>query len=824
MRTKLIALLVMLFCVIGLHAQVADDWYQNKTIRAITFEGLKNVARTELDGLLSSFRGKPYTDELYWDILQKLFALEYFDDITPVALPGDAERNSVVLQFQLVEKPVIKEIRFRGNSQIRTPDLLDKITLKERDIYNELKTRLDERALRDFYLEKGYAGIKVVSTATANQDKSITLEFQITEGKQTVVSAILFEGNSVMATRTLKSALSLKEARLLSLGTFREASLEADKLAIRNYYIERGYVDAIVETVIREVDTETNPEKNLLTLTFVIKEGEQYTYGGTTIEGNKIFSTEDLLSRIRMKEGDVLNLSRFNAGYQSVADLYFENGYTSNYINRQEIRDNDRKRISYKIVVVERERSHVENIIIKGNERTKDQVILREFTLEPGDIFSKTKLLDSIRNLYNTRYFSIVAPDIVQGSEENLLDVIVALEEQSTASLQFGITFSGVTDADTFPLSIFFQWEDKNFMGNGQTVSANLTASPDTQSLQLGFAENWFMGTPLTVGFNLSLAHKRLYAYQDVLYPIFSDDDYDDANGKVPPDPFSTWEEYEAASSLDDAFRMQYDRWELGFGTSTGYRWYPAFAMLTLRGGVNFSLVQNVFDPLLYRPADRKIRDSQGRWNWNNSIWTKLSLDDRDVNYDPSKGWFFSEQITLYGLIPTLENEYYYRSDSKAEGYITLVDYPVTDVWSLKFVLGAYTGFSFLNPVGESVLGDSSKLYIDGMFNGRGWNSLYSTVRGQAMINHWLELRMPLAPGVLAADFYFDAAAVKDDLSAMSSLSLNDYYFSYGPSLRFSIPQFPLRLMFANTFRIQDGNYVKDKDWQFVLSFNIPNL
>jgi outer membrane protein insertion porin family len=88
------------------------------------------------------------------------------------------------------------------------------------------------------------------------------------------------------------------------------------------------------------------------------------------------------------------------------------------------------------------------------------------------------------------------------------VDVIVNLEEQSTASIQFGVTFSGVTDVDTFPLSVFLQWEDKNFLGNGQTLSTNLTASPDTQSISLGFSENWFLGSPLTVSFELAYSHK----------------------------------------------------------------------------------------------------------------------------------------------------------------------------------------------------------------------------------------------------------------------------------------------------------------------------
>lgn len=829
MRTKLIALLLLLFCIGGVFAQTADDWYQNKPIRTINFEGLKHVARSELDGLFTSYMGKNFTDEIYWEILQKLYALEYFDQITPIALPGDVNKNTVLLQFTVIEKPVVKNIKFIGNKKIRTADLLEKITLKEGDIYNELKSRLDERAIRDFSLEKGYANIKVSSEAIVNPDNTISLRFTLSEGKQTVISALSFEGNRVMATKTLRGILKLKEAKLLNSGTFQESKLETDKAAIRSYYVERGYVDAVVENVIRVVDSDTNPEKNLLSLTFVIKEGEQYTYGGTTIEGNKIFGTEELLGKIRLKEGDVLNLNRFNEGYQAVADTYFENGYTSNYINRQEKRDNDRKRISYAITVVESERSHIEHIIIKGNTKTKDKVITREFTFEQGDIFSKAKLLESVRNLYNLRYFSTVVPDLSQGSEANLVDVVIALEEQSTASVQFGVTFSGSADADAFPLSVFIQWEDKNFRGNGQTVSANVTASPDTQSLSLGYSENWFLGSPLTVSFNASIAHKKLYAYQDVLFPFFNDDDFDEYG--IIPDPFTSYDDYQNnLYDIDSSYRMKYDRWEYGIGTSTGYRWMPKIANVTLRGGLNFSVVQNVYDGAVYRPADKGIRDQHGKWVWANSIWTRLSLDKRDLNYDPSTGWFTSEQLTLNGLIPNIETAYYLRSDTKGEVYFKLLDVPLTDTWNLKIVLAGYSGISFQRPVGNNPISDTNKLYIDGMFIGRGWNNLYTNtaVRGNLMINHWLELRVPLAPNVIAMDWYFDAVAIKPELQDISSLSLNDYYFSYGPSFRFLIPQFPLRLMLANTFRIQNGDFEwgngKGPDWKFVLSFNIANL
>ena len=131
-------------------------------------------------------------------------------------------------------------------------------------------------------------------------------------------------------------------------------------------------------------------------------------------------------------------------------------------------------------------------------------------------------------------------------------------------------------------------------------------------------------------------------------------------------------------------------------------------------------------------------------------------------------------------------------------------------------------------------IGDSSRLYIDGMFNGRGWTSIYNKVRGKALWSNILELRMPVVPGVLALDFFADAAVVKESPSMLADISKEDFFFSFGPGIRFTIPQFPLRLLFANTGKFGstsssdnygkgDGEWHWDKNWKFVLSFNITN-
>jgi len=813
MLKKVIAATVLILSLWSLSAQVPDNWYENKPITSITFQGLNSVSRTELDGVFDSFKGKPFSDETYSEILQKLYALDYFSNIIPKAVPADDEYRYVRLEFEVTEKPVITLIKIVGNNQISRGDLLSKIVLKKGDIYNELKKNADEQTIKNYYTEKGYATATVNSAVSDSPQGGVILEFTITEGKQTIVSEVTFQGNSAVGEKALKGVLVTKPAKFLVKGIFKESALEEDKAAIQQFYGERGYIDAHVENIVQDVDSETDPQKNLVKLTYVIMEGDQYTYGGTIFEGNKIFSTEDLEAKIRLSPGAVLNMTKFEQGFQAIADTYFENGYTSNYINRAMQRDSATKKASFTITIVERRRSHIENIIIRGNKRTKDYVIRRELLLEPGDVFSKSKFTNSLRNLFNLRYFSTVVPDVQQGSEQDLMDVILNVEEQSTASIQFGVTFSGVSDADSFPLSLFVQWQERNLAGRGNEISVNATAATDNQTLQFGYAENWFLGYPITLGFDLSVSHKSLFAYQDAVFPY---------------GPFKSRDEFAKNQDLANAYRMRYDRMETTFGIHTGYRWFPRYCTITWRGGINFSLGKNFYDTGLYRPADPTVRRQQAGWRLSNSFWTRLSFDGRDLQYDPSKGWFFSEQISFFGLLPKLEDEYFFRSEAKAEAYVTLLNYPVSEIWNLKFVLAFYTGFSFQLPLPNSLIGDESKLSIDGMFTGRGWMTLGVAGKGNVLVNHWLEFRWPLAHGILSFDFFLDAAAVKKDLADLKTFSINDYYMSFGPGLRFVIPQFPLRLMFANTFKPENGKLVwgngKGADWRFVLSFSIPNL
>ena len=214
---KIVTFTLILIFSVTLFAQDSSNWYYGKKIRSIDFKGLENVTDVELSGVTSSFVGKPYSDALYFDLLNRVFALDLFDDISVEALPGDAKGDSVVIEFTVQERPAIVDISFEGNKKLKDSELKDDISIKEKDIYNASKILLDERVIRDAYLKEGFTNVRV-SSRTEDVEDGIKIIFSITEGKATILKSVSFEGNQLAADKTLKGLLSMKEAAFFSKG------------------------------------------------------------------------------------------------------------------------------------------------------------------------------------------------------------------------------------------------------------------------------------------------------------------------------------------------------------------------------------------------------------------------------------------------------------------------------------------------------------------------------------------------------------------------------------------------------------------------------
>lgn len=802
MHRRLLSVVFMIsFCFVSLFAQNTSDgdWFWNKTISKIEFFGLNKVKKANLTAIIDSFTDTSFTEDNYNELLDRLYSLDYFEEIEPYAEKDPKNPNNVIVMVNVVEKPLITLITFSGNVKIRNGELREVIKTKTSDIYNESKILLDERLIRDHYIQKGYSDSKVTHVINKTEE-GITVTFNIVEGINTVIKEISITGNSIISESTLKKKLTLKTVGFLRDGAYQLSAMEVDKRKILSYYQEKGYIDAAILDV--KIDSVFNSEKqrNELSITFIIQEGNKYTFKGITVSGNEIFSEKEIREQMKLTSGSDFNSVKFQEGMNGIQGLYVDNGYMNCVVEPRPVKNIETKEISYNIKIVEGQRSHVENIIIKGNTKTKDFVIRREIPIEEGDVFSREKIISGLRNLYNLQFFGNVVPDVKQGSEQNLVDVIVNVEEKGTIGLNFGMTFSGITDPNDIPISLYFKLDNTNLFGEGRGISVSTNIAKSEQSLDFSYNQSWFNNLPISYSQSLSFSHKTSSAQINMFSPNLQ--------------------------LNQNYYYTNYEGFSAAIGTSFGRRWDYNNKILTAVGGMSNSLTKYVYNENLYTPTDLGLSIFANRWGLTNTLSGSVSLDARDINYDPSKGWFASEKLTWHGLIPGLEKEFFLKSETKGEYYYTFCDIPVSETWNFKLTLAGFSSLSVLMPVGSSV-SESNKLYIDGMFNGRGWTEVYksSSGKGEALWNTQLELRMPIVPGIVGIDLFHDAVAVKPDFGSMiTDLHIDDFYFSFGPGIKLLIPQFPLHLLFAFRYQYDDnGIRMADVPYQFVLSFNIVN-
>jgi len=833
-----------------LAAQSAPDWYLDKPITDIRFDGLVTVSKSDIEGVTKPYLGQKFTETLFQDLQTALYNLDYFDGlIVPTAIKANDQGSAVILLFKVTEKPSVEALEFTGNDKLRSSELQSVLTVKKGDLVNPAKVQADERAVENYYRERGFLDIEVSSTIQEPKDRRTTVVFQVKEGLQTAVKSVTFQGNSAVSTSTLMGLLQTKAQSFFDSGLFKEDAFSKDLRSVETYYWNHGYLDARITDVQRTIAFDTAADRNMLSIVLTVKEGETLLFGGFTFAGNQVFSTDTLGALVRQPTGKTLSKERLEADYQRVVDLYLENGYIFNNISRQEVREGNT--VSYKISIIERPRAHIESLIVKGNTKTKDKVILREIPVEVGDVFSKSKIIEGIRNLYNLQYFNSVTPETPQGSADGLMDLVFNVEEGKTADVSFGLAFSGTSD---FPISAQMKWSDRNFGGNGQTVSIDSTLSRDTQSLTLSSTENWFLDQRLTLGGSFGFTHTvNTKIDQDVQGPTYSDSEI--------PDPYQEYDyvfsksttyagvSYAAGatfpgvitSSSDSRIsqydlitryqydlnngtvkknaQMQYDSWKFTLALNTGYSWYTGLGRFGLGTGEKSTLQMVTYDSTIYRPASQSLRDNLDQWMLANQVWLKGTWDTRDLVYNPSDGFLLSETLTLGGGLLG-GSTHFTRTDTRAEGYWKFFSWPVAESYSLDLVAKARTAFSFLGPTfggpGTLDVQPTDELYIDGMMSGRGWG--YQS-GGKATWTSGFEIRtpVPFVGQLLWIDTFVDDAVFVDSaqtdpaLSNPFSLPLASHDFAWGSGLRIVSPQFPLALYLAKPFKVSDSGAVT---WQ----------
>lgn len=798
---------VLLLAAAPCAAQQDGEWYYGKPIRAVEFAGLVTVDEGDLRPIVDPYLERPFELDLFYEMQAALYATELFESLEATAVESGDDRATVTVRWSMRERPTIDQIVIEGERRLRESQIIGAMQSEPDAILISRQLEEDLDAIRRLYRTDGFGSVAVASELEHDEDANrVTVRITVTEGIRTTVVAIDFVNNRFASPGTLRSQMTTRERALLQRGLFSESAFQRDLESLVSYYRSNGYVDAAVDRVERAVEYDADGEQDLLSLTIHLSEGESFEYTGAEFSGNAVFTDQELQALIRHRPDRSINMTTVDADFRRVQELYWENGYIFNEFDQELIRDDERRAIGVRITITERAGAHIENIRITGNVKTEEHVLRRELPFEVGDVFNRTEITRGLRNLYNLQYFTSVEPDTPAGSAPGLMDIEIAVEETTTADIGFGATFSG----GDFPLSGFVRWSERNFRGLGQTISVDLQGSQLRQAVTVGFTEPWLLGRPWSAGVTLGGEHSVGTAAQDVLPPVFTDEEADDAV----PDPYVSKDDYDGGA-VPDQYRMEYDRYAISAELATGYRFDTLIGRMIVRGGFGSTLGFLVYDPQVNRPFDKTIRDQFERWSVVNSLWTGVAWDRRDIILNPTGGTLLSQRVTLTGG-PLAGDRHFILLESQAEAFATLFELPVSDTFDLRLVLAGHTGFSLILPqlrscgavngqpglCWDQVTARDDLLVIDGTGIARGWEPVPD---GEALWDNKVELRVPIDPQIIWGVAFLDAAVLWTDRGAIGRTGLDDVRFSAGFGLRFAIPQLPLRLYLARPFKFTNG-------------------
>ena len=801
MKRKLILALILTLAVL-FAATAADAWYYNMEISEFSYSGLINIKESDVNDALYVYRYKPFTNELFAELQEKLYAIDGVDFFTADAEKTDAGELRIVFEFY--EIPMISAINYEGNNAIKTRELREAVTTiavgKFIDPSSKAVFTSATDQIRAAYTAKGFLDVPIEYVIEEDSETSTyKVNFRISEGEQTRVIKFIFTGNEHFDAASLKKEVKSKVKSLFNNGYLDMDKLRTDAANIAAYYQKNGYIDVIVSDPIVEYVESPSTKYLAATVTFDIVEGQQWFYGGMEVTGNTIFSDDEIRSVQSMKVGSILNLETVQADYTAIADLYYNDGYIANGMNITDLRDDTDMTVRYFLDITEGPQATIEEILISGLEKTKEYVMRRELAIKPGDIFSKAKLITSAQNLYNTGLLANLDYDLMYGQTENGVILEFLLEEGKTKDIQFGATFGGTLNQ--FPVSGFVQWTDRNFRGRAQQLGINLTLSPDTQSIDLSFGDNWFRdhrwSNSISFGFSHSAHSGELQLGTNA--PVYYNGRNGDETWPLGYSSPSQWilsnNEYPSPRDL-----MKYDLLTFSVGYNTGYTFIYDVGRLSLFGGASVSLNKAFYDQK-YIPFEKLIYQYGQKWQFSNKISFGIQWDGRDYVTNTTKGYLLSTSVTYAGgILGGLSN--YIKLNTSAAGYLKLFSVKIKEEGVKNIMLCVSTSASFMLDqfynyehqglkFWDPKLGATKyeMLYIDGMTIGRGFNMVID----QAFLwDNMIEISYPLVENILQAELFVSATGVNSELNQVKQ-GIN-WYFAAGGGIKLKIQGFPLGL------------------------------
>ncbi len=453
-------------------------------VKDIRVEGLQRSDAGTVFASLPFRIGETYTDDKGAAALRALFATGLYKDVRI-----DIDGNVVVVIVE--ERPVIANIDFVGLKEFDKDQLTKSLRdfgISEGQPFDKALADRAEQELKRQYLTRSLYGAEVVTTVTPQERNRVNLSFTITEGSAAKISDIRVVGNQAFSESTLVGLFDLNAGGWLNFYTkadrYSRAKLDADLETLRAYYLNRGYLEFNVEST----QVAISPDKQDITITVNVKEGQPYTVTSVKLEGDYLGKEEDFKTLVQIKPGEPYRVETVTQTTRAMSDRFGTFGYAFAKVEARPEIDRANGTVALTIVAEPARRVYIRRINVSGNTKTRDEVVRREFRQFESSWYDGRKIKISRDRVDRLGFFSEVNVDTseVPGTSDQV-DLVITVKEKQTGNLQIGAGFSS---ADKISLSGSIKQE--NVFGSGNYLGLELNTSKYTRTAVLSTIDPYF--------------------------------------------------------------------------------------------------------------------------------------------------------------------------------------------------------------------------------------------------------------------------------------------------------------------------------------------
>jgi outer membrane protein insertion porin family len=470
--------------------------YSNRsaTVASIAPEGNERIDSGAILQKISTKPGDLYDPSTLRQDLKSVFALGYFDNVEIEA--NDTEAGKKII-FRVKEKPLVGNVIISGAEEIKEEEIRGAAGITANTILNPFKVNEAVQKIKGLYKSKGYYNTEVNAQISQMDNGQSEVRFTITEGAKITVEGIAFTGNTSFSDGDLEEVVQTSTHKwwiswLTDAGVLKMEILRQDAERIANFYQNQGFIEAKVgEPMVEQ-------KEDALFVTFPIEEGPRYKVGTVDIAGDLIKNKDELLAVLKIREEEYLNRQVLRDDITRLTDLYSEQGYAFAEVNTKVNKSQAGQRMDVMLQVSKGAMAYINRVEVKGNTRTRDNVIRRDLKVEEGGRFNSKAIRTSTQKLNRLGFFEEVTVTPKPTMIENQMDVVVDVKEKSTGQFSIGAGYSSSE-------SVLFMGEisEDNILGTGNRLSLAASTSSKSTKYNLNFTNPRIYDSQVSGGVNL---------------------------------------------------------------------------------------------------------------------------------------------------------------------------------------------------------------------------------------------------------------------------------------------------------------------------------